>query len=122
MKQLAALACFSLIVLFSFAQTGQTLNPDQTVTTDHTVTIKGVKVPYKAIAGTLPVYGDSGKVIAGVFFTYYERSDIKDRTARPLIISFNGGPGTSSVWMEMGYTGPRLVNVDDEGYPLQPYG
>jgi carboxypeptidase C (cathepsin A) len=59
-------------------------------------------------------------VIAGVFFTYYERTDVKDRSARPLIISFNGGPGTSSVWMEMGYTGPRLVNIDDEGYPVQP--
>jgi carboxypeptidase C (cathepsin A) len=112
----------TFITCYSFAQTGQTLNPDQTITTEHTVTVKGVKVPYKAIAGTLPVYGDSGKVIAGVFFTYYERSDIKDRSLRPLIISFNGGPGTSSVWMEMGYTGPRLVNIDDEGYPVQPYG
>jgi carboxypeptidase C (cathepsin A) len=111
-----------LITYNSTAQTGQTLNPDQTITTDHTVTVKGIKIPYKAITGTLPVYGDSGKVIAGVFFTYYERSDIKDRTSRPLIISFNGGPGTSSVWMEMGYTGPRLINIDDEGYPVQPYG
>jgi len=123
MRKLSILFLFVLLITYhSNAQTGQTLNPDQTVTTEHTVTVKGIKVPYKAIAGTLPVYGDSGKVIAGVFFTYYERSDIKDRTSRPLIISFNGGPGTSSVWMEMGYTGPRLVNVDDEGYPVQPYG
>src|SRR5688500_16622225 len=98
------------------------LNPDFAVTTEHNVTVKGVKIPYKAIAGTIPVYNDSGKVVAGVFFTYYERSDIKDRTSRPLVISFNGGPGTSSVWMELGYTGPRLVNIDDEGYPVQPYG
>ena len=98
------------------------LNPDFAVTTEHNVTVKGAKIPYKAIAGTIPVYNDSGKVVAGVFFTYYERSDIKDRTSRPLIISFNGGPGTSSVWMELGYTGPRLVNIDDEGYPVQPYG
>jgi carboxypeptidase C (cathepsin A) len=123
MKKFAALFLFvAFITCYSFAQTGQTLNPDQVVTTDHTVTVKGVKIPYKAIAGTLPVYGDSGKVVAGVFFTYYERSDIKDRSMRPLIISFNGGPGTSSVWMEMGYTGPRLINIDDEGYPVQPYG
>ncbi len=116
--------CLLLLHIFycSNAQTGQTLNPDQTVTTEHTVTVKGVKIPYKAITGTLPVYGDSGKVIAGVFFTYYERSDIKDRDTRPLIISFNGGPGTASLWMELGYTGPRLVNIDDEGYPVQPYG
>jgi carboxypeptidase C (cathepsin A) len=98
------------------------LNPDQTVTTEQTVTVKGIKIPYKAIAGTIPVWNDSGRVIAGVFFTYYERTDVKDRAARPLVISFNGGPGTPSVWMEIGYTGPRLVNVDDEGYPVQPYG
>ncbi len=98
------------------------LNPDYTVTTESSVTIKGIKVPYKAIAGTLPVWNDSGNVIAGVFFTYYERTDIKDRDGRPLVISFNGGPGTPSVWMEIGYTGPRLLNIDDEGYPVQPYG
>jgi len=123
MKKLSTLFLFVLFVKFySIAQTGQTLNPDQVVTTEHTVTVKGNKIPYKAITGTIPVFGDSGKVIAGVFFTYYERSDIKDRSSRPLIISFNGGPETSSVWMEMCYTGPRLVNVDDEGYPVQPYG
>jgi carboxypeptidase C (cathepsin A) len=98
------------------------LNPDYAVTTENTVTVKGVKISYKAIAGSIPVWNDSGKVIAGVFFTYYERSDLKDRAMRPLVISFNGGPGTPSVWMELGYTGPRLLNIDDEGYPTQPYG
>jgi len=70
----------------------------------------------------LPVWDADGKAQAGVFFTYYERSDVKDRAARPLLISFNGGPGTASLWMELGYTGPRILNIDDEGYPVQPYG
>lgn len=98
------------------------LNPDRSVTTLHQVTIKGQKIPYKAITGTIPVWDENGKPIAGVFYTYYERSDVKDREARPLIISFNGGPGTPSLWMELGYTGPRSLNIDDEGYPVQPYG
>ena len=98
------------------------LQPDHTVVSEHSVTVKGQKIPYKAIAGTLPVWNDSGKVVAGVFFTYYERLDVKDRAARPLVISFNGGPGTPSVWMELGYTGPRVLQIDDEGYPVQPYG
>lgn len=97
-------------------------NPDATVSSDHEVTIKGVRVPYKATAGMMPVWDTEGKTQAGVFFTYYERSDVKDRASRPLVISFNGGPGTPSVWMELGYTGPRILNVDDEGYPVQPYG
>jgi carboxypeptidase C (cathepsin A) len=104
------------------AQYNIPFNPDQTVTSEHEVTIKGTKIPYKTIAGTMPVWDEDGKVQAGVFFTYYERTDIKDKATRPLVISFNGGPGTPSVWMELGYTGPRLLNVDDEGYPLQPYG
>jgi carboxypeptidase C (cathepsin A) len=98
------------------------LDPDYSVITENSVTIKGQKVSYKAMTGSIPVWNDSGKVIAGVFYTYYERSDVKDRNARPLVISFNGGPGTTSIWMELGYTGPRILNIDDEGYPVQPYG
>lgn len=95
---------------------------DSAVTTKNTITIKGQVVPYTAKTGTLPVWDEDGKPIASVFYTYYERSDVKDRAARPLVISFNGGPGTPSVWMEIGYTGPRILNVDDEGYPVEPYG
>ena len=47
---------------------GSMLNPDQTVTTESSVTIKGIRIPYKAVAGTIPVWNDSGRVIAGVFF------------------------------------------------------
>lgn len=95
---------------------------DSSVTTKNTITIKGQVVPYTAKTGTLPVWDEEGKPIASVFYTYYERSDVKDRSLRPLVISFNGGPGTPSVWMEIGYTGPRILNVDDEGYPVEPYG
>jgi carboxypeptidase C (cathepsin A) len=104
------------------ATSNSTLNLDSVVVTKHQVTIKGQTIPYTATTGSIPVWDEEGHPIAGVFFTYYERDDVKDRAPRPLLISFNGGPGTSSIWMEMGYTGPRLVNVDDEGYPLQPYG
>ncbi|WP_166924531.1 S10 family peptidase [Flavobacterium poyangense] len=99
-----------------------TFNPDSQVITNHITTIKGQKVPYKATTGTMPVWDEDGKAIAGLFYTYYERSDVKDRASRPLVISFNGGPGSASVWMQIAYTGPSLLNIDDEGYPLQPYG
>ncbi|PKK35110.1 carboxypeptidase [Siphonobacter sp. SORGH_AS_0500] len=98
------------------------LNLDSQVVTKGEVTIKGHKVPYKATVGTIPVWDEEGKPAAGVFFTYFERSDVTDRSSRPLMISFNGGPGTASVWMMIGYTGPRILKVDDEGYPVQPYG
>jgi carboxypeptidase C (cathepsin A) len=88
----------------------------------HELVVKGRLIKYKAIAGTQPVIDEDGKEIASVFYTYYERTDVSNRNNRPLIISFNGGPGSASVWMHMAYTGPKLLNIDDEGYPVQPYG
>ena len=86
------------------------------------VTIKGQKVPYKVTSATQPVWDDNGKAVAGLFYVYYERTDISNKETRPLVISFNGGPGTASVWMHLGYTGPKKLKIDDEGYPIQPYG
>ena len=95
---------------------------DTAITSDHVVTIRGVRVPYRATVGTIPVFGDDGSPIASLLFTYYERSDVQDRRNRPLSISFNGGPGSGSLWMHLGYTGPVQLVIDDEGYPIQPYG
>jgi carboxypeptidase C (cathepsin A) len=86
------------------------------------VTIKGKLVPYKVTAGTQPVWNAEGKPSASLFYTYYERSDVSDKSRRPLIISFNGGPGSASVWMHVAYTGPKVLNIDSEGFPVQPYG
>ncbi len=98
------------------------LPPDTVISTAHTVSIKGKPVPYIAKTGTLPVWNDAGEMVASLFFTYYERSDIKDKTVRPIIFSFNGGPGSASVWMHVAYTGPKVLRIDAEGYPIQPYG
>ena len=95
---------------------------DTVVRSEHTVTINGQRVPYRANAGHQPVLDSDGEPIASLFYVYYERSDVQDRTTRPLVISFNGGPGSASVWMHIRYTGPRFLNIDDEGYPVQPYG
>ena len=92
------------------------------VVTEHEVTIKGHRVPYSATAGTQPVWSDEGQPVATLFYTYYQRLDIQDTDRRPLIISFNGGPGSASVWMHLAYTGPRILKIDDEGFPVQPYG
>ncbi|WP_316801794.1 S10 family serine carboxypeptidase-like protein [Pedobacter nototheniae] len=100
----------------------RTIKVESSVITNHSVTIDGKTVPYRATTGTLPVWDEEGKPIAGLFYTYYERSDVQNRDKRPLVISFNGGPGSASVWMHIAYTGPVVLNIDDEGYPVQPYG
>ncbi|WP_456867142.1 S10 family peptidase [Galbibacter sp. BG1] len=98
------------------------LPSDSIVSTKHQVSINGKKISYQANTGTLPVWDDEGNEIATLFHTYYFRTDIDDNTTRPLVISFNGGPGSASVWMHIAYTGPKVLNIDDEGYPIQPYG
>lgn len=100
----------------------RTIKVESAVITNHSVTVDGKTIPYKATTGTLPVWDEDGKPIAGLFYTYYERSDVQNRDKRPLVISFNGGPGSASVWMHIAYTGPVVLNIDDEGYPVQPYG
>lgn len=95
---------------------------DTTVTTHHSVTIKGVNINYTATTGTQPVWDELGEPIAALHYTYYTRDNVKNRAERPLLISFNGGPGSGSVWMHLAYTGPRILKIDDEGYPVQPYG
>ncbi|MBO6587060.1 MAG: carboxypeptidase [Gracilimonas sp.] len=95
---------------------------DWSKTSEHQVTIKGKKVPYTTTVGNQPVWNEEGKPIASLFYTYYERSDVKNKERRPLVFSFNGGPGSASVWMHIGYTGPKKLKIDDEGFPIQPYG
>ncbi len=62
-------------------------------------TIRGASVPYRVTTGTQPVYGEDGATIAALHYTYYERTDVSDIARRPLFISFNGGPGSGSLWM-----------------------
>lgn len=113
-------SCF--IVFSSIAFSQEILNPDKAVTTQNKVTINSVLIDYTATTGTQPVWDEAGKAIAYLHYTYYTRNNIKDRSERPLVMSFNGGPGSASVWMHLAYTGPRILKIDDEGYPVQPYG
>ncbi|MFH6770165.1 carboxypeptidase [Gaetbulibacter aquiaggeris] len=94
---------------------------DTTVVTLHTLSIKNQVISYQATTGTQPVWNEKGAPIATLFYTYYERTKT-DKKKRPLIFSFNGGPGSASVWMHIAYTGPKVLNIDEEGYPIQPYG
>ncbi|GGW87406.1 S10 family peptidase [Salegentibacter mishustinae] len=95
---------------------------DTTVTTKHSVTINSKNIDYTATTGMQPLWNNDGEPIASLFYTYYKRSNIKNTENRPLVISFNGGPGSASVWMHIAYTGPRVLKIDDEGFPIQPYG
>lgn len=121
MKSIILFLVFFCANMLLFAQDIE-IPSDTTVISNHSVTIKGQKVNYTATTGTQPVWDLNGKAIATLFYTYYKRTDTGNMAERPLVISFNGGPGSASVWMHLAYTGPKVLNIDDEGYPLQPYG
>jgi len=93
---------------------------EKRVETEHTVTIAGRKISYKAVAGTILLRDEEEKPTASIFYIAYTREGIEDVSKRPITFSFNGGPGSSSVWMHLGMLGPRRVRLADDGGALPP--
>jgi len=87
--------------------------------TQHTIHVNGQELRYTAIAGTLLLRKEDGKPKASIFYVAYTL-DGADAIKRPLTFSFNGGPGSSSVWLHMGALGPRRVALTAEGLPVAP--
>ncbi len=93
---------------------------DKKSSTEHSVTIGGQKLDYTATAGTLALKDVAGKTTADIFYIAYTKKGVSDAATRPLTFSFNGGPGSSSVWMHMGLLGPKRVKLRDDGFALPP--
>ena len=93
---------------------------DNISTTQHTMTINGQAIAYTARAGTMVLKAEDGTPRASFFFVSYTK-DGADPTRRPVTFTFNGGPGSSSVWLHMGAVGPKRVNYrDEEGHAAMP--
>jgi len=120
MRQFLSFSLLFLCIISIHAQ--RFPEADEVVVSQHKLVANGQAFDYTAKTGTQPVWDEKGKTIATLHYTYYTRNNVKNSEERPLLISFNGGPGSASVWMHLAYTGPKLINIDDEGYPLQPYG
>jgi len=100
---------------------------EQLVETKHTISIGKRQIKYKALAGTLVLKEEDDekgehKPKASIFYTAYFVERPKGSKPRPLTFSFNGGPGSSSVWLHLGLLGPRRVNMPSEASaPPPPY-
>lgn len=88
--------------------------------TKHEVTIAGKKIEYEAKAGTITIADEDGTERGHMFYIAYTRTDVEELAERPVTFTFNGGPGSSSVWLHLGLMGPRRVAMDAEGFPLAP--
>ncbi len=100
--------------------------PDAThkpVFTTNTVAIAGRRVTYVAETGMLPILKTDGTSRASVFYVAYTRTGQTNQAARPVMFCFNGGPGSSSVWLHLGALGPRRVKMNEDGtLPPLPFG
>jgi carboxypeptidase C (cathepsin A) len=106
---------------------------ERLVVTEHSRVIGGKKIEYTATCGTLVLRdydstddkegksrGDKSRCT--IFFTAYTMKGVKNPERRPVTFSFNGGPGSSSVWLHLGILGPQRVATDEKGNsPPPPY-
>ena len=88
----------------------------------NTVTIAGEAVTYVAETAMLPLLKPDGTVRASVFYVAYRRQGETNAATRPVTFCFNGGPGSSSVWLHLGALGPRRVRMNEDGtLPKPPF-
>jgi len=90
--------------------------------TKHQVTVGGSAISYTVTTGMMPIKNQAGETEAQIFFMAYTADGQGPAAARPLMFSFNGGPGSSSVWLHLGALGPKRVRMLDDGMmPAPPY-
>lgn len=94
--------------------------PVEPITTTHETSIGGETFSYKATAGFMRLTNYEGKARANMFYTAYLREGVTDASKRPILFAFNGGPGSSSVWLHMGTIGPKRIKMGPEGEPIGP--
>ena len=102
---------------------------DNLVESKHSVKIGGKEIKYTVTTGTMILKEEVAekdteveKPRAQIFFIAYTKDGVRDKAKRPVTFSFNGGPGSSSVWLHMGVLGPRRVVLTDEGeLPPPPF-
>lgn len=102
---------------------------EKPVVTQGEVTIGGQQVKFQAKTGLLPLLKEDGSgEKAKIFYVYYQALGddgkplaTKDAAKRPITFCFNGGPGSSSVWLHFGGLGPRKVDIDPQGLQAAPH-
>lgn len=100
----------------------KTSTDEEPVITHHRLSVDGRELAYTATAGLMPLKDVKGEVEARIFFVAYTLDNISAAAQRPLMFSFNGGPGSASVWLHLGALGPRRVPLpEDPTIPIPPF-
>jgi carboxypeptidase C (cathepsin A) len=125
LARFAAAFLFSLVLAFAQAEetkpdashpaaavTGPASELPADSVTQHTITLGGQPLSYKATAGTLLLTGPKGEATARIFYVSYTA---ETSGPRPLTFAFNGGPGAAAAFLHLGALGPRIVPFKDNG-------
>ncbi|WKN41659.1 S10 family peptidase [Tunicatimonas pelagia] len=88
--------------------------------TQHNVRVGGQTINYTTTTGYLVLRKENGDARAKMFFIAYTQNGVEDVSKRPITYTFNGGPGSSSVWLHMGGLGPRRIKMSEKGESLPP--
>ena len=92
------------------------------IVTHHSTTIDGKEIKYTAITGTFLLKNENDTAIALIGFTSYTKDGVNDFSSWPITFAYNGGPGSSSIWLHMGALGPKRVVLNDPNtVPPAPY-
>lgn len=113
-RTLAAAACVSAVLLGSapFAQAAPAATPD--AVTHHTIVLNGRTYAYTARAGTITLENQSAQPTCRIFYVAYTLDGANPAT-RPVTFLYNGGPGSSTMWLHMGSVGPKRVVTNSNG-------
>jgi carboxypeptidase C (cathepsin A) len=95
--------------------------PTEPVVTEHEFQLNGKTLRYQATTGLMPIHNTEGEVEANIFYVAYTLHPAGNKSDRPLMFSFNGGPGSASVWLHLGALGPKRVEMPDGVIPGPPY-
>jgi carboxypeptidase C (cathepsin A) len=110
---------------YRFNYTGEDMQPikypAKPITTEHQITLHGETIKYTAHVGFIPIKQATTGITQGhLFYTYYSKNDVTDKSKRPVWFLFNGGPGAATVWLHMGAFGPKMVKMQPNGMALPP--
>ncbi len=120
MKVHLLLIVFAIPFLLSSQNDDSKRNWPAASSTEHRITIDGNRIDFIAKAAHLPLHNEKGEQIAQFFYVAYTAKGVKNPAKRPITFVFNGGPGSSSVWLHMGALGPKRIVMNDEGLATPP--
>src|ERR1017187_7148943 len=97
--------------------------PAKPIVTQHQITLHGEAIQYSAHVGFIPIRQATSGVTQGhLFYVYYSKNNVTDKSKRPVWFLFNGGPGAATIWLHMGAFGPKMVKMLPNGEaPPPPY-